>query len=183
MQVKTKSNLEGGIVRHAHRIMVGVLVAFALAAIVLGEMLDVYDAVWWWDDMLHGASGVIFGLVGLYGVFAINQRSDMRISPLFVAVFVTCFAITMGVVWEIYEFTIDVLFHTAMQQWNMGPHAIVMGRDYQGMGLRDTMSDLIVATIGALIAGVFSYVVYAQKRRTLLSVMRRAFPLTKKRSQ
>lgn len=170
-----------GFVRHAHHIMIGILVAFILAAIVLGEMLDVYDAVWWWDDMLHGSSGFIFGLVGLFLVYAINKRSDMRISPLFVAVFVACFAVSMGVVWEIYEFISDVSFHTTMQQWNMGPHAIVMGRDYQGMGLRDSMSDLIVATIGALFAGVFAYFAYSRRRQTLLQVMRQAFPAVKKK--
>ena len=171
--------LASGFIRHAHHMMIGVLVAFVLAAIVVGEMLHMYNTVWWWDDMLHGASGLIFGLVGLFVIYAINKRSDMRISPVFVAIFVTCFAIAMGVAWEIYEFILDVYFKTTMQQWNMPPQAIVMGRDYQGMGLRDTMSDLITATIGALIAGVFSYFAYSRRRGALLQVMRRAFPMVK----
>lgn len=167
---------EQGIVRYVHHIMGGILVAFTLAAIVLGEMMELYDTLWWWDDMLHGASGVIFGLVGLYGIFAVNKRSDMKISPMFVAVFVTCFAMAVGVVWEIFEFTVDVLFKTAMQQWDLGVNARVLGQDYQGMGLRDTMSDLVVATIGSLIAGVISYFIYGRHRQALVRAMRRIFP-------
>ncbi len=157
----------------------GMLLVFVAAAVLLGEMLNVYDKFWWWDDMLHGASGLIFGLVGLFLIYLINQRTDMRISPIFVALFVTCFAMAMGVVWEIYEFTLDVAFKTTMQQWNMGSQAIVIGEDYQGMGLRDTMSDLITATIGAMMAGLISFYTFANKRHALRHVMQRAFSTIK----
>jgi hypothetical protein len=74
-----------------------------------------------------------------------------------------------------------VAFKTVMQRWNMPSDAIVIGHDYQGMGLRDTMSDLITATTGALIAGTFSYFAYGRKRRTLSQVMMRALPHLKRR--
>ena len=164
------------IIHHAHHILIAVVLAFIAAAVLLGEMLNVYDAVWWWDDMLHGASGLIFGLVGLFLLFAINKRTDMRVAPVFVALFVACFAMACGVVWEIYEFTLDVFFKTTMQQWNMGSNAIVIGKEYQSMGLRDTMSDLITASIGALIAGAISYFAFARKRHAVRQVMRHAFP-------
>lgn len=167
------------ILSHAHHIMLAVILMFVAAAVLLGETLNMYDTLWWWDDMLHGLSGLIFGLVGLFIMFALNNRTDIRVNAAFVAVFVICFALAMGVLWEIYEFGLDVFFQTSMQQWNMGSNAIVMGRDYQGMGLRDTMSDLILATIGALIAGAVSYIVYGHKRSAVRHVMRKSFPRIK----
>ncbi len=174
----TKS-LKHLIVNHAHHILIGVLLAFLGAAVLLGEMLNVYDKFWWWDDMLHGSSGLIFGLIGLFIMFAVNKRTDMRINAFFVAMFVACFAMAMGVLWEIYEFTLDVAFKTTMQQWNMGSQAIVIGKDYQSMGLRDTMSDLITATIGALVASAISFYAFSRKRPVVRHVMRRAFSTIK----
>jgi membrane associated rhomboid family serine protease len=168
-------------VRHARYIMVGILLVFTLAAVLLGEVFDLYNKIWWWDDALHGLSGIIFGLLGLFVVYGINRRADMRIVPSFVALFVVCFAMAAGVVWEIFEFVSDVSFKTTMQQWNEPKDAIVIGKDYQGMGLRDTMSDLIVASIGALAAGLFSYVAYDRRRSTLIDIMRHTFPSVKKK--
>lgn len=164
------------ILSHAHHIMLAIIFMFVAAAVLLGETLNMYDTLWWWDDMLHGLSGLIFGLVGLFIMFALNNRTDMRVNAAFVTVFVVCFALAMGVLWEIYEFGLDVFFQTTMQQWNMGSQAIVMGNDYQGMGLRDTMSDLILATIGALVAGAVSYVAYSHKLGAIRQVMRKSFP-------
>lgn len=168
------------ILRHAHHVLLGILICFVLAALLLGEVLNAYEALWWWDDMLHGMSGVIFGVIGLFLVYGINKRTDMRITPLFVALFVFCFAITMGVMWEICEFSADFFFKTTMQQWDMSKNAIVIGRDYQGMGLRDTMSDLIVATIGAVVAATFSFVAFSHNRRIVAGVMRNSLSAVEK---
>ena len=175
----SRQSVESIIVNHAHHLLIAVLLLFVAAAVLLGEMLNMYDALWWWDDMLHGLSGVIFGLVGLFLLFAINKRTDMRVAPLFVALFVICFAMACGVVWEIYEFTLDVFFKTTMQQWNMGQNAVVIGKDYQGMGLRDTMSDLITASIGAVIAGTISYFAFDRKRHAVRRVMKNTFSAVK----
>lgn len=164
------------IIRNFRYILLLSCALFVLAALVLGEWLKMYDAVWWWDDMLHGLSGVILGLIGLLGIYFFNARYSMAIGPVLVAVFVFCFAVAVGVLWEIYEFVIDVLFGTAMQQWNMPPNAIVMGREFQGMGLRDTMSDLIVASLGGAVTAVFAYFAYKNRRVTVLSIMRQTFP-------
>lgn len=170
------SGAKSMIINHAHHILLMIVLVFIAAAVLLGEMLNVYDKFWWWDDMLHGSSGLIFGMIGLFIMFAVNKRTDMRINAFFVALFVACFAMAMGVLWEIYEFSLDVIFKTTMQQWNMGSSAIVIGKDYQSMGLRDTMSDLITATIGALIASGISFYAFSRKRHTVRHVMRRAFP-------
>lgn len=150
-------------------------------ALLLGEVFDMYNVVWWWDDMLHGFSGMILGLVGFLAIYFFNARHTMAISPFLVAVFVFCFAMALSTVWEIYEFAFDFFFKGTMQQWDMSSQAIVMGKDYQGMGLRDTMSDLIIATIGAIAASLVAYFAYMLEKPTVLLVMRRAFPWIRRR--
>lgn len=161
-----------GFARRAPNILLAVLISFVLAAVVVGEMLGAYQQFWWWDDMLHGISGVIVGIIGLLMVYFLNARYRMTISPLFVAVFAFTFAVTIGVIWEIIEFTIDALLGADMQRWNLPADAPLIGRDFQGSGLRDTMSDLIVAGIGSLLTSIFAYFAYKHKRPTVLSVMR-----------
>lgn len=178
-QKHPSKRIKSAIMNHAHHLLAVVMLLFLAAAVLLGEVLNVYDKFWWWDDMLHGSSGLIFGLAGLFIMFAVNKRTDMRINAFFVAMFVLCFAMAMGVFWEIYEFTLDVFFKTTMQQWNMGSQAIVIGKDYQGMGLRDTMSDLITATTGAIIAAGISFYAFSKKRNAVRMVMRRAFSTIK----
>lgn len=60
-----------------------------------------------------------------------------------------CFALALGAFWEIFEFVIDGLFGFSMQK----------------NGLIDTMWDLIVDTLGALIAAVSGYLYIRYRRR------------------
>lgn len=154
-------------------IVFALLCVFSIAALVVGEFFGAYKSFWWWDDMLHTVSGVIVGLVGFYAVYFLNSRYNMAISPLFVAVFAFAFAMTIGVFWEIFEFTMDILFHTNMQRWYQSPDATLIGSSYQGYGLRDTMSDLIVSWFGAMLASAFTYVAYKHEKPTVLRTMRK----------
>ena len=164
-----------GIVRNAPKALIIALIIFVLFSIVAGEVLDAYTKFWWWDDMLHTASGVIVGLVGFLAVYFFNARYNMHISPLFVAVFAFTFAITAGVLWEVFEFSMDAFFGLYMQRWNLPSDAILIGRSYQGVGLRDTMSDLIEAGVGSLFAATFANYAYKHEKPTTLGVMRRTF--------
>lgn len=170
---KTKNKGTRGAVKYAPQILIAVLVIFALAALGAGEFLNAYEKFWWWDDLLHTASGVIIGFLGFLMVYLLNAKYQMTISPVFVAVFAFTFAITIAVFWEIFEFTMDVTFGTPMQRWNLPKDAMLIGRPYQGVGLRDTMSDLIVCGVGSLFSAVVSYFAFKHKKRTSLSVMRR----------
>lgn len=161
---------------HFPRELLVAIMLFVVAALVVGDAYGQYDRFWWWDDMLHSLSGVIMALVGFLLVYFFNARYNMNISPVFVAMFAFTFAITMGVMWEIIEFAIDYGFPSNMQGWKQAGGAVLMGRDYQGNGLRDTMSDLIVAWVGAMFASAFAYYAYKNERQTALGVMRRIFP-------
>jgi hypothetical protein len=119
------------------------IVLFIYASLFLGEVNAYYTQFWWWDAMLHTLSGVIIGAIGFMIVYILNSdpRVQIKISPAFVALFALCFAVSIGVVWEIFEFSMDYFFALNMQK----------------SGLVDTMSDLIVDLIGALIVSLIGY--------------------------
>lgn len=168
--------LKQGMVRNAPNILFTTLILFTLAGTIAGEIFGAYRALWWWDDLLHGLAGSLLCIVGFLAVYFLNGRYNMAISPLLVAFFAFSFAISLGVLWEIFEFGVDYVFHTAMQQWDLPRHSILMGHAYQGTGLRDTMSDLILTWTGATIAAVPAYIFYKHRRTTALTVMRASFP-------
>lgn len=143
--------------RQLTRRMVPVLILFVMASVVLGVGLDVYDTVWWFDDLLHGLSGIILVFVGLIFVQFMNYHHKLKLTPLFMAAFVFCFATSVGVLWEIYEFGMDAGFGYTMQQWNVPPSDPMMGYGFQGSGLRDTMGDFILAWIGSVIGAAVVY--------------------------
>ncbi len=164
--------------RHIHlpHILEIVIVIFIYAGIFLSARFGLYYHVFWWDDFLHTLSGVIIGFLGFIVMYKINGKYSMDISPLLVAVFAFTFAVTMGVFWEMFEFAMDVVFGTAMQKWDLPGTTILIGKPYQGSGLRDTMSDLIVDSVGALLTSVLCYFLYKNEKKKALAMMHDIFP-------
>jgi hypothetical protein len=82
------------------------------------------------------------GALGLSVVSLLNQSEAITVSlsPVFVALFAFCFALSLGVVWEIYEFIIDGLLHTNAQKYALESGEPLIGQ----AALMDTMKDLIV---------------------------------------
>ena len=93
--------------------------------------------------MLHAFSGTILGFIGFSLIYFLNREEeiDIVLSPIFVALFAFNFAVSIGVIWEIFEFTMDSLFALNMQK----------------TGLIDTMWDLIADCIGSGIASYYGY--------------------------
>ena len=146
----------------------GVIVAYAVflyCAIYLGEVRSFYYSVPYWDTILHTFSGAMLGALGLTLISFLNKtdRIPVYLSPLFVAIFTFCFAVALGVVWEIYEFTIDSLFLTNMQKYALENGTPLIGR----AALVDTMKDLIVDCIGALAFSIFGYISLKSKKEWL----------------
>ncbi|MCV2870848.1 hypothetical protein OEZ71_00900 [Defluviimonas sp. WL0050] len=109
------------------------IVIFVFATIFLGEAFDFYNRFWWWDVALHGGSALGFGLIGFLFVFMLFE-GDRYAAPAWAVAFVSfCFALSIGAMWEIFEFAMDQAF----------------GLNMQKTGLVDTMWDLIVDTVGA----------------------------------
>lgn len=166
----------------APQILMVSIVAFSYCALFLGSGLNFYTKFWWWDDLLHAISGLIAGLVGFLLVYYLNARHNMNISPLFVAVFAFTFAVTIGAVWEIIEFMWDWAFKTSTQRWAYTDDMLI-GHPWQGTGLRDTISDLIVGAVGGLVAAFFSYSLYKRDRQKALRMMSQTFPKIKPKAE
>ncbi|MES2817092.1 MAG: hypothetical protein V4720_19465 [Pseudomonadota bacterium] len=111
---------------------------FVLATLYLGEIQDFYDRFWWWDLALHFGSAMGFGILGFLLVFMLFQGDRYAAPPWAVGVLSFCLAMTVGVLWEVFEYAMDTLF----------------GFNMMKSGLPDTMGDFIVNTLGAALATV-----------------------------
>jgi hypothetical protein len=127
-------------------------VFFVFTALFLGEIHSYYAWLWWWDVMLHTLSGIMLGLVGFILVYVLNREKhvSIKMKPGFLSLFAFAFALAIGGVWEIFEFSMDQLFGFSMQK----------------SGLVDTMWDLIVDMVGALFISFIGYF-YIRKEDSL----------------
>lgn len=117
------------------------IVLFIFGTVYLGEAFDFYGKFWWWDTLLHGGSAMGFGLIGFIFVFILFE-GDRYAAPHWALAFIAfCIAISIGVVWEVFEFAMDQIF----------------GMNMQKSGLIDTMWDLIVDLIGAAIGAAAGF--------------------------
>ena len=134
---------------------------FLYSAIFLGEIQDFYYVVPYWDTILHGLSGMMTGFIGFSLIDILNNENEkVVLSPFFVAFFAFCFAIQVGVIWELYEFTSDGVFGTNMQKFKLKDGTELVGRT----AIKDTMEDLIVDGIGAFIASTVGYISLKYKK-------------------
>ena len=159
-----------------------IILLFIYSAEILGEVNCYYLTVPHWDTVLHTINGFIMAGIG-FALIDILNRSDkvaISLSPAFVALVAFCFSMTTGVLWEFFEFGMDQVFHTDMQKDTIIPaiHSVVFHPEglnvsvtlpieevavngktwgyggYLDIGLIDTMKDLIVNFIGAVVFSI-----------------------------
>ncbi len=123
---------------------------FISGSMFFGEIFKFYHVFWWWDLFLHALSAILLGFGGFLSVYIMYTEKRIRTSPRFIALFAFCFAVAIGAMWEIIEFSIDISIG-----WNM-----------QKSGLIDTMTDLIVDAAGALLVSVGGYFYLKRKEPT-----------------
>lgn len=118
-------------------------VVFIYASLFLGEVRGYYVRFWWWDVLLHTGSGFLLGVLGFLLVHILNELEEVQLHMKagFVALFAFMFAVGMGALWEIFEFLMDQSF----------------GLNMQKTGLIDTMWDLIVDCVGALVVSLLGW--------------------------
>ncbi len=167
-----------------------IIVLFIFSAEILGEINAFYVKIPIWDTILHTTNGFLMAAIGfaLIDICNRSERFSTKMSPLFVAFTAFCFSMTVGVLWEFFEFGMDCLFNTDMQKdWvintinsvklhpeglNVPVHVdvkslVVNGQGWKGyldIGLIDTMKDLIVNFIGAVVFSIIG-VVYLKTRK------------------
>lgn len=125
---------------------------FFIGSIFMGEALDFYERLWWWDLVLHGSSAIGFGLTGFLFVFMLFEGDKFAAPPSAIAFIAFCVAMMVGAMWEIFEFTMDQ----------------TLGLNMQKSGLLDTMGDLIVDAIGGLIASLAGYGYLVRRKHGVL---------------
>ncbi|MBR5231155.1 MAG: hypothetical protein IKW00_02775 [Clostridia bacterium] len=130
-------------------------ICFLYAAIFLGEVRSFYYKIPSWDNILHGFSSMMTGCLGFMLVALLNRskQSGIHLSPFFVAMFAFCFSLTVGAVWEIYEFLSDAILKTNMQKFITAEGTILIGHE----ALRDTMHDFMIDALGAFIASAAGF--------------------------
>ena len=91
-----------------------IILLFIYAAEILGEIQSYYTSYPGWDTMLHTMNGFLCAAIGFALVDILNreERVSLHLSPFFMAVTAFCFSMTIGVLWEFFEFAMDqfVLF-------------------------------------------------------------------------
>jgi len=142
--------------------MLVLFVIFLYCAIFLGEVRSFYYNVKNWDTMLHFFSAGMLGSLGFSIISIMNssKRVPFQLSPFFISAFAFCFAVTIGVFWEIYEWTFDGVLGLNMQKFMSEQGVQYVGR----AALYDTMKDLITDVIGALAVCIYGY--YMMRRYT-----------------
>lgn len=162
------------------------ILCFIFAAEVLGEVDAFYIVIPVWDSLLHTINGFLCAAIGFSLITFLNgnEKSSLKLSPFYLALMSFCFSMTIGVLWEFFEFGMDWLFHTDMQKDtvihaihtvsldSMRSNSVVSIEDisevmvngnelgiagYLDIGLIDTMKDLFVNFIGAVIFCVIGY--------------------------
>lgn len=144
-----------------------VAVLFVFATLFLGEVQDYYARFWWWDLALHTTAGLLLGLLGYMIVYMLNEdrHVDLHMRPSFLALFAFSFSQAIGAVWEIFEFAMDQVFGMTMQKPMLGDPS----------GLTDTMFDLIVNAVGALMISLAGWKYLSRSRTSYLDSWARRF--------
>lgn len=163
-----------------------IILLFIFAAEILGELECYFITFPYWDSMLHTTTGFLCAATGfaLIDILNRNSRIKFELSPIYVALAAFCFSMTVGVLWEFFEFGMDRLFHMDMQKDTVvnsitsvmldptnknipvtidGITSVtVNGQElgfggYLDIGLYDTMADLFVNFIGAVVFSTIGY--------------------------
>ena len=174
-----------------------IILLFIFSAEILGELNSFYIRVPHWDTVLHTLNGFLCAAVGFALVDMLN-RSDVfsfKLSPLYLAIVAFCFSMTVGVLWEFFEYGVDCLLGFDMQKDAVvaSVHSVMLDpansnkvvslRDisdvilvhgdgtqtalgvggYLDVGLHDTMKDLIVNFIGAVVFSIIGFFYVKEK--------------------
>ena len=177
-----------------------IILLFIYAAEILGEVNSYYTAIPYWDIMLHTLNGFLCGAIGFSLALCLDKDEKVffRMSPLLIVIVSFSFSMTIGVLWEFFEYAADHILLLDMQKdtvvhtvssvllnpmkvqrpWimrnitEMSINGTEMGvGGYVDLGLIDTMEDLFVNFIGALTFSIIGWLALHGKRRERMIAM------------
>lgn len=168
-----------------------IIYLFIFSAEILGEINNFYKAIPYWDTILHTLNGFLCAAVGFSLIHLLNKQSEkFKLSPMYLCIVAFCFSMTIGVLWEFFEFGADQLFLSDMQKDRVvsqistvmldpeennnavvikgiektvlfdgdGNELAVIENGYLDIGIIDTMKDLFVNFIGAVVFSGIGFV-------------------------
>lgn len=170
------------------KVLESIILLFIFSAEILGEIGNFYKHIPIWDSMLHTMNGFLMAAIGFALIDILNRspKFHVNLSPIFVIFVAFCFSMTIGVLWEFFEFFMDSFTHTDMQKdfklAEIATYSIKGGRSileisdiqktviitaagetytinngYLDIGLFDTMKDMLVNGIGAVVFSIIGY--------------------------
>ncbi len=182
-----------------------IILLFIFAAEILGEISAFYIKFPYWDTILHTLNGFLCAAIGFSLVEIMNndKRLKFELSPLFMSIVAFCVSMTIGVLWEFFEFGMDMIYRLDMQKdtiihsissvmldplqdnnpvivgdiqsvWINGQNMGFGG--YLDIGLIDTMNDLLVNFIGAFVFSILGY--FYVKYKNTKSIVQGLIPET-----
>jgi len=132
---------------------VEIMVLFSIYGLLVFGSVRGFE-FWWWDILLNLGAAAILGFIGLTVFFVLDKEEIINASPFIVVFFTFCFAFSLGALWEMFEFFLDSIF----------------GFGLQSGGLSDTMKDLVVNALGAIIVSVIGAVHLRSGKRNFMSL-------------
>ena len=129
-------------------------VAFCFASLVMGDLFDFYGRFQWWDMALHVISGIMLGIIGHAIITNIDgidvNRSLFHLT--FEILWIVCFALAAGAMWEIWEYVTDGIFGLNSQEFLQTSGTFDDTTPLPGrIALKDTMEDLILDFVGSFV--------------------------------
>lgn len=117
-----------------------IYIMFLYGLLIFGETRGFYHGHLWWEILMNLTASIALGLVGLSIVYVLYKRRRISASPIFAAILIFIFAVSMGNIWELFEFALDALVKSGLQK-----------------SLTDTMVDLSINIFGAIIVSTVGY--------------------------
>jgi len=145
------------------------LVLYASAHFLLGEIFNFYAKTTWWDSFLHTFSGALIAFLSISLISILNdttKNKDFHLNFFFICIFALSVSITIGVLWEFIEYASDTFFGTNMQRaYQSTLDGNSKGLPFVGRAaLVDTMKDLLLDTVGSLITCVLCAIFCKKKQ-------------------
>lgn len=174
-----------------------IIYIFIFSSTILGEINNFYGIIPFWDTLLHTLNGFLCAGIGFSLVDLLNQNSKkINLSPIYVVIVAFCFSMTIGILWEFYEFTSDSVFRTDMQKdrvvqsissvelnengenvpikidniqktdiYTNDGKITTIENGYLDIGIIDTMKDLLVNFIGAVIFSIIGFLYVTNREK------------------
>lgn len=117
-----------------------------------------YANIFWWDEIAHTVDLFLANIAIFMVVIALNDIKKIRVSLKFATIFVICFGITLGVLFEIIEFLGDIFIFIPYRELPA-----------QQEGLYDTMKDLIFNVFSSSFGAIVGYNLFKNKKSWFIS--------------